>query len=446
MMSKFLSGIQAGVMLGIRAPLRSRLVATLLFLLAVTIIVLPQNLVTDGTDAGLLRMLLTWTLGSAVTLLSIATLWAGCAVISGDIEEKRYVLTATSPARPFCVFLGRWLGLVVLNALLLTAVLGSVYVQVRLRGLGPEQTSVLRLLPQDPLCLKEEADRLYATIFPSQQPDSPEAVRAAILRDLKGPLHLPLEPGMERCWRFFLPDPSASPEQPIRGKLRYLTAYGSTQTVNAVLECFDPDGNRIFSQPLDDHRGLLVFEIPPSLRNGLPALTVVLRNSEPSQSGNTLLIRHNDALQLFLPYGGLARNLFFGGIACLALLALLAAVGIACGCCLSFPVAAFAASALCLIALVAGNPDFSNPDEAAHSHGTSTASMLTEHLESLSRSVSAGTNSILSPMRKLQVFDRLGDGIALEPQDVLCSFAITGLLYPVLLALLSSVPLRRREL
>lgn len=446
-MSRFLSSIQAGILLGIRAPLRSRLVAALLFLLVVTVIVLPQNLVTDGTDAGLLRMLLTWTLGSAVTLLSIATLWAGCAGISGDIEDKRYILTATSPARPFCVFLGRWLGLVFLNAALLAAVLGGVYVQVRLRGLPPDRTKVLRLLPQDPLCVQEEADRLYATIFPTQQPDSPEAVRAAILRDLKGPLHLPLEPGMERHWRVRLPDASTSAsQQPIHGKLRYLTSYGSTQIVKAVLECYNPNGDRIFSQPLNDNRGLLIFEIPASLLNGLSSLTLVLRNTEPAGTGNALLIRHNDALQLFLPHGGLAQNLFFGGLACLALLALLAAIGIACGCCLSFPVAAFAASALCLIALVAGNPDFANPDGATHSHGETTSSTLTVHLESLSRSVSAGANSLLAPMRKLQTFDRLGDGIALEPRDVLHALAINGMLYPVLLALLASIPLRRREL
>ena len=54
--------VAAHFVLGLRAPWRSRLVAALLVLLAATVLVLPAHLHSDGTPAGELRMLLTWTL------------------------------------------------------------------------------------------------------------------------------------------------------------------------------------------------------------------------------------------------------------------------------------------------------------------------------------------------------------------------------------------------
>ena len=111
--------VAAIALLGIRAPLRSRLVLGLLALLAVIL----AGIRGDGTAQGEMRMLLTWTLGVAAGVLGAATLWAGCAAVASDIEAGRHAPTAVSPARPFEIWLGRWLGLVVVNgALLLVAV------------------------------------------------------------------------------------------------------------------------------------------------------------------------------------------------------------------------------------------------------------------------------------------------------------------------------------
>ena len=97
--------VAAIALLGIRAPLRSRLVLGLLALLAVIL----AGIRGDGTAQGEMRMLLTWTLGVAAGVLGAATLWAGCAAVASDIEAGRHAPTAVSPARPFEIWLGRWL-------------------------------------------------------------------------------------------------------------------------------------------------------------------------------------------------------------------------------------------------------------------------------------------------------------------------------------------------
>ena len=126
--------VAAHFVIGLRAPWRSRLVAALLVLLAATVLVLPAHLHSDGTPAGELRMLLTWTLGPAMAVLAAASLWAGCAAISPEVWDKRYASAAVTPARPFEAWLGRWLGIVAIDAALLAAVLLGVGAQVAQHG------------------------------------------------------------------------------------------------------------------------------------------------------------------------------------------------------------------------------------------------------------------------------------------------------------------------
>lgn len=452
---KSLRRIWAGALLGMRAPLRSRFVAALVILLAAAVLVLPVQIRTDGSTAAELRMLLTWTLGTALTLLSVATLWAGCAGISSDMEEKRHVLTAISPARPFEIFTGRWLGLVLLDIVLLAAVLIGIFVQLRVRGLSADDTRVQRLLPRDPAALQEEADRLFREIFPDGTPDPTRAgpVRASIERDLGSRLHVPVEPGMERRWRFPVPetwrdDPAKAP--PLTGVFQYLSTYGSTQPLRGVLECRDGEGTLLLSRPLEDDRGRVDFTLPAGAWAAQESVTVIFRNTEPPGEGVAALIRYDDAVRLYVPGGGLAANLARAGLSMLALLSLLAALGIACGCALSFPVAAFAATAMCLVALVAQNEFYTDPvgtTPHAHDHGEAVEpSAFSQGLETVSRGMTSVANGILAPLHGSHALDRLGDGIRVETAAGVRALVLDGILLPLVLGLGASLVLARRDL
>ena len=102
-----------------RSAIRSKVVVILLGFVLLAMIGLPLSIETDGTAEGYARILVTYTLGAVAILLSIATLWAGCAAVSDEIVTRQIHLVLTKPVTCFQVWVGKWLGLMALNGLLL---------------------------------------------------------------------------------------------------------------------------------------------------------------------------------------------------------------------------------------------------------------------------------------------------------------------------------------
>ena len=46
-------------------------------------------------------------------------MWAGCAAVSLEIQERQIHLIVTKPVRRAQIWLGKWLGLLILNAALI---------------------------------------------------------------------------------------------------------------------------------------------------------------------------------------------------------------------------------------------------------------------------------------------------------------------------------------
>ena len=450
--------VLAGAALGLRAPLRSKFVFALLALLGAAVLLLPIQLKGDGTDAGTLRMVLTWTLGTALALLSLATLWAGCAALSGDIEGKRHAGAAVSSARPFELWRGRWLGLVLLDAALLALVLAAVFVQVRARGLGPEKTQVRRYLPFDGTVFEEEVDRILERAIAARPPDDRPAaddprraaMRDVVRRELGGDSFLALAPDEERRWRFRLPDAR------IRGpgadfEFSFLSSYGDQQGVRGTLRLLAGDGRELARREVTpDDNGF--FRIPfdegmfaNALRGG-ETVDAVFGNAEGA-GGASVLLRYDRAARLSVPDGGLAENLFWrAGPAMLSLLALLAALGLSCGCALSFPVAAFAATAVCVMVAVSGDPAFADETQSAHAHGGGATDAVLAAIQPAARAAARFISAATEPWARTEALDRLGDGVAVEETDAFRALALDGLAVPLLLGVLGAAALRRREL
>ena len=105
--------------IAIRNAVRSRIVIILLGVLVLAIVGLPLTVKGDGTLTGQARILLGYTLGLVSFILSLATLWAGCAAVSLEIQERQIHLIVTKPVRCAQIWLGKWLGLLILNAALI---------------------------------------------------------------------------------------------------------------------------------------------------------------------------------------------------------------------------------------------------------------------------------------------------------------------------------------
>src|SRR5437763_11000597 len=102
-----------------KAALRFRLFLVIAVLLLLAVIGLPILVKDDGTARGFTQILLTYTLSAITALLGISTLWLSCGTLARDIEECQMQVVVTKPISRWQIWLGKWLGIVSLNAVLL---------------------------------------------------------------------------------------------------------------------------------------------------------------------------------------------------------------------------------------------------------------------------------------------------------------------------------------
>src|SRR4051794_16903973 len=129
-----------------KAAIRFRLFLVVAVLLLGAVIGLPLLIKDDGTARGFTQILLTYTLMTITALLGFSTLWLSCGTLARDIEDCQMQVVAVKPIARWQIWLGKWLGITLLNLALLMIAAGSVYalLQWRARHLPLEQQRVLR--------------------------------------------------------------------------------------------------------------------------------------------------------------------------------------------------------------------------------------------------------------------------------------------------------------
>src|SRR5512140_1046617 len=129
-----------------KAAFRFRLFLVVAVLLRVAVVGLPVLIKDDGTARGFTQILLTYTLGAITALLGLSTLWIACGTLARDIEECQMQIVAVKPIARWQIWLGKWLGIVSLNALLLGISGAAVYglLQYRATRLPPAEQTRLR--------------------------------------------------------------------------------------------------------------------------------------------------------------------------------------------------------------------------------------------------------------------------------------------------------------
>ena len=110
-----------------KAALRFRLFIVVAALLLLSVIGLPLLLKDDGTARGFTQILLTYTLSTITGLLGLSTLWLSCGTLARDIEDCQMQVVAVKPVARWQIWLGKWLGIMSLNAVLLALSAISVY-------------------------------------------------------------------------------------------------------------------------------------------------------------------------------------------------------------------------------------------------------------------------------------------------------------------------------
>lgn len=449
--------ILAIAQLTLRTAVRSRLILILLLLLLATVVGLPLAVRGDGTLDGYVQVVVAYSLGFAGTLAALAAVWAGCAAISTEINGRQIHLVVTKPVSTAEIWLGKWLGLLALNAAMLLVIGGAVY------GMLRWQTRPARLSERDQHRLHEEVLVARAVLPPVEAGVKEEAL--SLLRDqaAKGEKNTRaisqamvrdamlsvtarrrwVPSGGRREFVFHLPF-RPDPARPLFLHIRLLKSALDMNAVQGRWTAGPTGTDRLFERetailPIASQ----TVEIPASALRGGRELVVGFDNLDPKNM--SVLFDPEGGMELLVWKGGFGGNLTRALTSLFGQLALLSAIGLSAGGLLSLPVASFAA--LTLLGLMKMSRfigqisvqdsiffdlDKAGPGQAAFEH--------------LLRVVFGGLSIFLRPLQSQDILGDLASGRLIAPGAVWATAGIQGVLYSLLLGALAMRLMRRREL
>jgi hypothetical protein len=356
-----------------KAAFRFRLFLVIAGLLLIAVVGLPILIKDDGTARGFTQILLTYTLSVITALLGLSTLWLSCGTLARDIEECQIQMVAAKPIARWQIWMGKWLGIMTLNAALLALSGSCVYglLQWRATRLPPEEQAILRnevLVARGSAkeaSLDSEIEENTEKVFQENLKRNPElaeltdAQKVEARKQLKEQVKAMFQavpPGTPRAWkidlglaRHFLRD------QPLQLRVKFNSAVKSPSgTFDALWQVGVPQRTELWrtEEPMSLAPDTFhEFTISSNLFDADGILTVVFYNPP---SNPTLLFPLEDGMEVLYRESGFGLNFARGLGIIFCWMALLAAIGLTAASFLSFPVAAFSSLGLLTMALSAG--------------------------------------------------------------------------------------------
>jgi ABC-type transport system involved in multi-copper enzyme maturation permease subunit len=362
-------GLLAIALLTLRAAFRYRLVLVLLGLLMVAVFLLPAVIKHDGTANGFTQILLTYNLSAITALLGFTTLWLACGTLARDIDDFHMTMVATKPVPRWQIWLGKWVGIMVLNAGMVALAGLIVYglLQARAGQLSPEQQTrlknevlVSRSVARSPVPdLSADVERVYQERRRDPELASVDSreLRRQISEQMFGRIQA-VGPAQYRplAWEFDLGKGARErlKDRPVFLKVRFYTldyaglesvfehgweiGAGKDRPIERFRNSFGPD------TPIE-------FAIPSNQITDEGKLTIRYANLGKL----TVLFPVDDGVEVLHYEGGFGLNYGRGLVILLCWLGLLAATGLFTASFLSFPVASFVSMALLVIGLSSGS-------------------------------------------------------------------------------------------
>jgi hypothetical protein len=439
-----------------KAALRYRLFWVLAGLLALAVVGLPLVLKDDGTARGFTQILLTYTLGSITALLGLATLWLSCGTLARDIEENQMQLVAVKPIGRWQIWLGKWLGLISLNAALLAFAGLCVFVLMNWRAgrLPPEQQRILRnevlvargSMKETPPDVEAATERIFQERMREVAvgASSRELVRNQIREQVKAGYQV-VRPNHLRFWeidlgvrRFLLKD------QPMFVRLKFNAAstnmLGTYRTVIQIGPVNSPQ-QRVTERMLAAD-AFHEIEIPPNLWDDKGVLRIEVQNRDSV----ALLFTFEEGMEVMFREGGFALNFTRGLLIILCWMAMLSAVGLAAASFLSFPVAAFCSASLLVMGF--STDTLSSAVEAGSILGMNEETGEVGHsaLDTVLIPAFKGLIALFGAVQKFSPIDALSTGRSIGWPDVALAFTQIVLMLGGIMAVSGIFVFSRREL
>ena len=354
--------------LTLKAAFRFRIVALLALFLLVSVTALPLLIKDDGTARGFVQILLTYSMGLTVTTLGLATLWLSCGILARDIEDCRIQLVVVKPVARWKIWMGKWLGILILNAMLLGASGLVIYGLLEYRGgkLNEDQKFVLenevfvaRGSAKEPaIDLTQTVEEIFQDrMKQSSLEDVDQAqLKKQIFEMLKHQFQL-VPQSMMREWDIPLGvNPAELKDKPLYLRTKFIamshkSTFEDTRTFPMFWEVGPMDSPQswrvvMLMTPNVFHE----IEVPPNLLDENGHLQVRFINNQ----NETFYFDVNEGMEVLYRQGGFLANYLKGLMILFCWLALLAAIGLSASSFLSFPVASFFAVSVLILGLSTG--------------------------------------------------------------------------------------------
>lgn len=437
----------------LKAALRSKLFAGAAIVLFAATAGLPFLVEGDGTAVGEARVLVFYNIGIASFLIGALALIEACGAVSQEISEKQIQLVRSKPVSTVHIWLGKWLGIVAMNAVLVIIAGLTTRGAMSLRGMsgGEVDREVLtarrRLAP-----VVESVEREVALRYDSLKAQgvlNEDADEQAVKQQLKLAVvasRITVGAGLERTWVIDVPSncrPSGKDGEEI---VELRTHFNSVMRDEKPMKCswrlLDDKGAELLSvPPALYYDGMNAIRLPARLVKDYRKLIVVFRNEE-ELDGRTVVFNERRGVEILVSEGGFAMNMVRALLIVFLMAGLLAALGLTLGALFHLPVAVFASISIVIASFTAHF--FMTVDITPHSHGGPVPKHSLE--DAVGEKIAVVFEAVVGPVLNQQPAEMLSEGLLVSWRDVGRAALLILLAYPGLLFAAGAYGLSRRQL
>jgi len=451
-----MTGISAMATLTVRNAIRSKIIVILLLALVAVLIGLPLTLKSDGTLTGHVQVLLRYTPGLAFLILSIATIWASCAAVAKDIEDRQIQMILAKPVRAVEVWFGKWTGLCLMNAVLISVCALTTWITLSWHTRADRFS-------------EEERKTLAETMLVAQRKVTPQPrdLQAAIQREFqesmeRGEWHEDLPPetirqqishyiraransvttGSSNRWTFDIPGQPPA-DRPIILRYRFTASLIDIEPIAGVWRAGEDNASHRFLENVEiDPNVWHTLKIPASVVNEQGKLTVEFANVH--DRAVTILFNPETDMNLLVYEGGFTPNFLRAFLLLFFHLAFLAAIGVTAGSFFSVPVAALV-SFYALLLLQAGRFIADVAQRNVGLSGGLDTSAWQVAFDFVLYTVYGALHRVIEPVYAVNPLELVAAGEWVAWSSILHMFLVKILLYSGLLAVLGGWHLAHRE-
>jgi hypothetical protein len=449
-----------------KSAFRYRIFWVLALILVGAVVGLPLILKDDGTAKGLTQIVLTYTLSIVTVLLGVATLWLSCGTLARDVEDCQMQMVATKPIARWQIWLGKWVGILGMNAMLLalSGVTICLLLQWRAQRLPAEEQQVLhneifvarasaKERPPDLGKVIEAEANDWRKKNPNAKPTEDE--RLVLETQFVGKARAMVEevdPGYGKIWAINLS--KLSPKalaQPMQMRIKFRTsnpdsAAQSEKTYSMVW---------FVGPPSSQNPSVLQEAYPPGSFQEVPLPPLI----QPLLDDKGILYvqcLNRDVEQLFFPIedgfevlyheNSFGVNFARGMAVILCWLALLSAMGLASASFLSFPVAAFVSLAMLMVGLSTGTLSEVQTEKSIFLGTGSDANAATKVIDSVTVPIFDAVLGVVNLVEGFSPVDALSTGHSITWKELGSAVEQIVLLLGGFFALVGILLFNRREL